>query len=158
MKYFTMVHWKLHNVERSWDHRQTCSSFRCRNHWLKQTFYVVFHALKTLGGITTWSNAMTTFPLTLVDQILAQENLSDYQQLTWLNCKKKKKCSPGYCCFLSNKMCHICKKGEVLKWVILFIADKANFPFHNNPVEMLPIQPFLLMEIIVMKERSVMAI
>lgn len=42
----------------------------------------IFCALTPWGEITAVSNAMTTFPLTLVDQILAHGNLSDYQQLT----------------------------------------------------------------------------
>lgn len=45
-------------------------------------FRDIFCALTTRGDITAVSNAVTTFPLTLVDQILAQGNLSDYQQLT----------------------------------------------------------------------------
>lgn len=123
MKYFTMVHWKLHNVERSWEHRQTCSSFRCRNHLMKQTFYAVFHALKTLGEITTWSNAITTFPLTLVDQILAQENLSDHQQLTWINCKKKKKMFPWILLFpIQQNVPHLQEK-----W-----SSEVGYPLHSR--------------------------
>lgn len=115
----------------------------------------IFCSLKAQSEIAVVSNAMTTFPLTLVVQILAQENLSDYQ-LTWLTCKTNKKCCHDIAVIYLIKCTRVA--GKDLKSVMLLITQKANFPFHNNPVEMLPIQLFLLMEIIVMKERSIVAI
>lgn len=48
-------------------------------------------ASKTQDEITVVSNTMTTFPFTLVDQVLAQGNLLDFQQLTCIKLQDKQK-------------------------------------------------------------------